>query len=146
MSNRKPKPSTPASSTTPLLSENKRKRGVSSTKATHVVPRRTTCLRVAGLLILSALVYVLFVSGQTPHGAKVPTEDNSESGYTLRIVAVGDLHSDFDNTLTVLRNSRVVDQNGDWTGEIDYFVQTGDIVDRSDFSDILCYSSSNAVR
>lgn len=104
-----------------------------------MVPRRKTWLRVGGLLVLSALVYILFVPGQTPHGAKAPAEDDSESGYTLRIVAVGDLHSDFDNTLTVLQNSRVVDKNGDWTGEIDYFVQTGDIVDRSDFLDTFLF-------
>lgn len=47
-----------------------------------------------------------------------------------RIVAVGDLHGDFPNALTVLRMTGVVDGNGDWTGNVDYLVQTGDIIDR----------------
>jgi hypothetical protein len=50
--------------------------------------------------------------------------------FTRRIVAVGDLHSDFGNAYKVLRMANVVDKNGRWSGEVDYFVQTGDIVDR----------------
>lgn len=50
--------------------------------------------------------------------------------YTRRIVAVGDLHGDMPNAQKVLHMAGVVDANGDWSGEVDYFVQTGDIIDR----------------
>ncbi|KZT73029.1 Metallo-dependent phosphatase [Daedalea quercina L-15889] len=52
--------------------------------------------------------------------------------FTRRIVAVGDLHGDMPNAQTVLQMAGVVDANGDWSGEVDFFVQTGDIIDRGD--------------
>ncbi|KAG8892953.1 hypothetical protein FRC01_013857, partial [Tulasnella sp. 417] len=48
------------------------------------------------------------------------------------IVAVGDLHGDYPNMMTVLKMAKVVSENGTWTGNVDYLVQTGDIVDRGD--------------
>ena len=51
-------------------------------------------------------------------------------GYSKKIVAVGDLHGDMPNALKVLQIAHVVDASGDWSGEIDSFVQTGDIIDR----------------
>ena len=50
--------------------------------------------------------------------------------FTRHIVAVGDLHGDFTNARKVLEFSRVIDAKGDWSGEVDFFVQTGDIIDR----------------
>ncbi|RKP10734.1 Metallo-dependent phosphatase-like protein [Thamnocephalis sphaerospora] len=48
-----------------------------------------------------------------------------------RIVAVGDLHGDYESTLSVLRLARVVDGEGKWAGGSNtIFVQTGDILDR----------------
>ncbi|KAG0051909.1 hypothetical protein BGZ83_003188 [Gryganskiella cystojenkinii] len=47
-----------------------------------------------------------------------------------RIVAVGDLHSDYPQTLAVLRLANIVDKNENWSGGQDTFVQTGDLVDR----------------
>ncbi|KAL6302428.1 Metallo-dependent phosphatase [Sparassis latifolia] len=52
--------------------------------------------------------------------------------FTRRIVAVGDLHGDFPNAQTVLQMAGVVDHNGNWTGAVDFLVQTGDIIDRGD--------------
>ncbi|THV07309.1 Metallo-dependent phosphatase [Dendrothele bispora CBS 962.96] len=61
------------------------------------------------------------------------TSVNSEvKPFTRHIVAVGDLHGDFPNALRVLQFSGVVDEKGDWTGDADFFVQTGDIIDRGD--------------
>lgn len=51
-------------------------------------------------------------------------------GFERRIVAVGDLHGDYGNALKVLEMAGVVNENGSWTGDVDYFVQTGDIIDR----------------
>ena len=45
-------------------------------------------------------------------------------------MAVGDLHGDMPNALKVLQLGGVVDEYGNWTGDVDYLVQTGDIIDR----------------
>ncbi|MGH9556368.1 MAG: metallophosphoesterase [Terriglobales bacterium] len=47
-----------------------------------------------------------------------------------RIVAVGDVHGDFDALLGILRTAGVVDENLQWTGGKTVLVQTGDILDR----------------
>jgi hypothetical protein len=56
--------------------------------------------------------------------------DPPEDAFVRRIVAVGDLHGDFGNTQRVLEMSGVIDKGGKWTGNVDFFVQTGDIIDR----------------
>ena len=56
--------------------------------------------------------------------------DDAPGRLTRRIVAVGDLHGDMPNALKVLQLGGVVDEKGNWTGDVDYFVQTGDIIDR----------------
>ncbi|KAJ4480002.1 Metallo-dependent phosphatase-like protein [Lentinula aciculospora] len=61
-----------------------------------------------------------------------PDEINGLQSFTRHIVAVGDLHGDLPNALRVLRFSQVVDGDGNWAGNVDFFVQTGDIVDRGD--------------
>ena len=50
--------------------------------------------------------------------------------FVRHIVAVGDLHGDLPNARRVLEFSGVTDEFGDWSGEVDFFVQTGDIIDR----------------
>ena len=50
--------------------------------------------------------------------------------HSTRIVAVGDLHGDIGNAQKVLEMAKVVDSDGMWSGEVDIFVQTGDIIDR----------------
>lgn len=55
---------------------------------------------------------------------------DSRTKFTRHIVAVGDLHGDMPNARRVLQFSGVTDDNGDWSGNVDFFVQTGDIIDR----------------
>ena len=50
--------------------------------------------------------------------------------FSRRIVAVGDLHGDLPNAHAVLHMAGVVDEKGNWANGVDYFVQTGDIIDR----------------
>jgi hypothetical protein len=50
--------------------------------------------------------------------------------FKRRIVAVGDLHSYLPNAHKVLQMAGVVDDRIEWTGNVDYLVQTGDLVDR----------------
>lgn len=85
---------------------------------------------------LAAAVY-LFSSYTDRGAADAPTSvlvaekhtDLAES-YTRRIVAVGDLHGDIGNAQQVLHLAGVVDEHGNWSGNVDFFVQTGDIIDR----------------
>lgn len=65
------------------------------------------------------------------------TDDHKLSDVTVapgafrrRIVAVGDLHGDLPNAYQVLKMAGVVTDEGHWSGEADFFVQTGDIIDR----------------
>jgi hypothetical protein len=47
-----------------------------------------------------------------------------------RIVAVGDLHGDFNAWRDIARGAGLVDDKGSWTGGNTILVQTGDVVDR----------------
>lgn len=47
-----------------------------------------------------------------------------------RVVAVGDIHGDFEQFIQVLRSAGLVDDYGNWTGGKAHLVQTGDVVDR----------------
>ncbi len=47
-----------------------------------------------------------------------------------RVVAVGDIHGDYENYLAVLQAAGVVDSRGKWAGGETHLVQTGDIPDR----------------
>ena len=50
--------------------------------------------------------------------------------FSRHIVAVGDLHGDMPNARKVLTFAGVINEHGDWSGDVDFFVQTGDIIDR----------------
>ena len=67
------------------------------------------------------------------HHAASPAESSEphEGAFTRRIVAVGDLHGDMPNAQRVLHMAGVVDEQGNWSGQVDFFVQTGDIINRS---------------
>ena len=47
-----------------------------------------------------------------------------------RIVAVGDVHGDYDQFIAVLRHAGVIDEDEKWSGGQTHFVQTGDVPDR----------------
>ncbi|CEP18730.1 hypothetical protein [Parasitella parasitica] len=47
-----------------------------------------------------------------------------------RIVALGDLHGDLENTVDILRFSNIIDHDNRWIGGDTIFVQTGDVLDR----------------
>lgn len=40
------------------------------------------------------------------------------------------MHGDSGNAQKVLQMAGVVDDHGKWTGGVDFFVQTGDMIDR----------------
>jgi hypothetical protein len=47
-----------------------------------------------------------------------------------RIVAVGDVHGDYDQLVAVLKTAGLIDDQLNWTGGKTHLVQTGDILDR----------------
>jgi len=47
-----------------------------------------------------------------------------------RVVAVGDLHGDYENFVKILKGTGIVDDRLAWAGGKAHFVQTGDILDR----------------
>ncbi len=47
-----------------------------------------------------------------------------------RIVAVGDVHGDYENFIAVLRFAGIIDDQGNWSGGKTHLVQVGDILDR----------------
>ncbi|TFK49965.1 Metallo-dependent phosphatase [Heliocybe sulcata] len=66
------------------------------------------------------------------HAFSFDKASSAPTTFVRRIIAVGDLHGDIENAKKVLQMAKVVDKNGDWSGDVDYFVQTGDIIDRGD--------------
>ncbi|ARF09877.1 hypothetical protein Indivirus_4_49, partial [Indivirus ILV1] len=46
-----------------------------------------------------------------------------------RIIAIGDLHGDYNLTLEVLKLANVIDHNNKWIGGNTYVVQIGDQLD-----------------
>ncbi|ORX90668.1 Metallo-dependent phosphatase [Basidiobolus meristosporus CBS 931.73] len=90
-------------------------------------PQQSTLRRVVGkpyfYVILVCLLSLLVAKLQRPENLRLPDNDR-------RVVAVGDLHGDFDSALKVLQLAKLVDAEGSWAGGNDILVQTGDIVDR----------------
>ncbi|KAG9015363.1 hypothetical protein FRB95_010862 [Tulasnella sp. JGI-2019a] len=80
------------------------------------------------------LVYWLFMSGSSHKVASNQplAPPKGAPSFKRTIVAVGDLHGDYENMMEVLKMSGAVAKNGTWSGNVDYLVQTGDIIDRGD--------------
>ena len=71
-------------------------------------------------LRLAALVLAALIAAPT---AGAPAQPQ-------RIVAVGDLHGDYEAWLDIARDARLVDANGRWAGGKTVLVQLGDVTDR----------------
>ena len=82
----------------------------------------------------TALVFVLCAALLTLSLPSPAADIPCEWTGVERIVAVGDLHGDFDNFVTILKKPKVglVDENLHWTGGKTHLVQIGDILDRGD--------------
>jgi hypothetical protein len=88
--------------------------------------------RIFFLVVLTILLVFYFKSTPQTHQPALQShgEFQANPSFTRKIVAVGDLHGDLPNALKVLQMAHVVDADGNWSGEVDFFVQTGDIIDR----------------
>ena len=61
-----------------------------------------------------------------------------------RIVAVGDLHGDFNNFVRILKFNNIIDNQNHWAAGKTHLVQIGDVLDRGDFAkDILEFLKKN---
>jgi len=83
-------------------------------------------LILAPVLVLSLASSVVGDPAQA--GAKQVDEYQWEG--VDRVVAVGDLHGDYDNYIATLQAAGVVDRKGKWIGGETHLVQTGDVPDR----------------
>lgn len=88
--------------------------------------RRTLLLLYRPASILALVLLVL----APLHAGKIPCKFVTNG----RIVAVADIHGDFDNFEKILRGTGLIDDNNDWAGGTTHFVQLGDILDRGDGS------------
>jgi hypothetical protein len=82
---------------------------------------RTTLLQ----CLLGALVALVLFSSHTQRG-----QSAEDAGKPERIVAVGDVHGDYDQFVRLLRAVGVIDQKDRWSGGKTHLVQTGDVLDR----------------
>ncbi|KAF7312444.1 Adenylate cyclase [Mycena indigotica] len=89
-------------------------------------------LRQQNSLAVPNVPVVAPVDAPNPQATVASPTGSTRAPFTRHIVAVGDLHGDAGNAQKVLQFSGVVDAFGNWTGNADFFVQTGDIIDRGD--------------
>ncbi len=78
--------------------------------------------------IKSWLSAILLMISATLIGSPAATRPTPP--HPARIVAIGDLHGDFDAWRAIARAAHIIDDKGRWTGQRTVLVQTGDIVDR----------------
>lgn len=65
--------------------------------------------------------------------AQAPAAAEAYAG-VARIVAIGDVHGDYDTFVALLRQAGVIDGKSRWSGGRTHLVQTGDVLDRGDHS------------
>ena len=71
----------------------------------------------------AAAIAIAAAAGMLPAGAQPASQP--------RIVAVGDVHGDFDQFVKILRAARVINDKNDWSAGKAVLVQTGDVLDRA---------------
>jgi hypothetical protein len=82
------------------------------------------------IISFATFIYLVLYLRNDPPRSLLGNVPGPRIQHSTRIVAVGDLHGDTGNAQKVLEMARVIDSYGMWSGEIDVFVQTGDIIDR----------------
>ena len=76
------------------------------------------------VLLLLVLISLLCIS------LPVAADQQCEWSGVKKIVAIGDLHGDYDNFVEILMGVKLVDDSLHWIGGETHLVQTGDILDR----------------
>ncbi|MBC7896982.1 MAG: metallophosphoesterase [Cytophagaceae bacterium] len=74
------------------------------------------------------IISVLFLTGVVATARRAAAQDTFDG--VSRIVAIGDVHGDYDQFVLVLQQAGVIDGKGKWIGGRAHLVQTGDVPDR----------------
>lgn len=74
---------------------------------------------------------------KSPSSSSSPKSPTTNPSSPTKIIAIGDLHGDYQNALRTLKMAGLVDGEANWIAGQTTFVQTGDIVDRGDDTIIL---------
>lgn len=75
------------------------------------------------------LVLFLLMISQLAGAAPREIDDHHWTGVE-RIIAIGDLHGDYEHYLAALQAAGLVNARGKWSGGVTHLVQTGDVPDR----------------
>jgi len=86
------------------------------------------CITIRRLYVKS-IVFILLLSANLALADARQIDEYQWEGVE-RIVAIGDLHGDFENYLATLRAAGLIDKKDKWSGGKTHLVQTGDIPDR----------------
>jgi hypothetical protein len=73
---------------------------------------------------MSLLLLTFWVAPAWPSPANAPSQPREP------IVAIADVHNDFDDFVAILRHTGLIDQQNHWSGGKTTFVQVGDLLDR----------------
>ena len=77
-----------------------------------------------------SFVLMLLLLVADPAQAKAKKVNDYHWTGVERVVAIGDLHGDYEQYINVMRSAGVLDKRGKWSGGKTHLVQTGDITDR----------------
>ena len=79
---------------------------------------------------LSSLVLLLLLLAPGLANAKAKKIDDYHWTGVERVVAIGDLHGDYDQYIKVMQSAGLLNKSGKWSGGKTHLVQTGDVPDR----------------
>jgi hypothetical protein len=81
-------------------------------------------------LKLSILVLFFLLLAPGMASAQAKKIDNYHWTGVERVIAISDLHGDYEQYINVMQSAGLVNRKGKWTGGTTHLVQTGDITDR----------------
>jgi hypothetical protein len=79
---------------------------------------------------LSRLILLLLLLAPGLSDAKAKKIDDYHWTGVERVIAIGDLHGDYERYIDVMKSAGLIDKKGKWSGGTTHLVQTGDITDR----------------
>ena len=79
--------------------------------------------------LIAALITLLLLAPGLSEAKAKKIDDYHWTGVE-RIIAIGDLHGDYERYIDVMQSAGLIDKKGKWVGGDTHLVQTGDITDR----------------
>ena len=84
----------------------------------------------AAAMVVAAMLMAADAAPQPQGKEEKPAAASEKPAVIERIVAVGDVHGDYDQLVKALRAAGVIDEKNKWIGGKTHLVQTGDVFDR----------------